>query len=145
MLKYTILSYLILQVNCSTKPVPRDNGVWFPGKSCGIKTEIKYLSEMPADTSNLACTFVRSNQPLFSAPKECIKQGYEYHTGQEIQRVPGRLSSPEKCQKKCQENSKCEVWTYHYKWAWCRLRVLGTPNDGRERFGHVSGPKYCEL
>lgn len=149
MLKSTlvIISCLALLAKCDVKPIQKENGVWFPGKSCGIKTEIKYLSDMPTDTSNLACTFVYdtvyAKQPALVTMKECILQDFEYFGGTQLLQVAKKPNSPKECQQRCQEHSECEVWTYHNTWRWCRLRL----NNGkiRERKSHVSGPKYCEV
>ena len=56
---------LVLVTICNTaliastiKPIHKENGIWFPGKGCGIVNEIKYLQKMPEDISNLDCTFI---------------------------------------------------------------------------------------
>ena len=63
MLKFRSLLFLICIGNFftiiwSTKPIQRQNGLWFPGQGCGVSTEIKYLHTLPHDTSHLTCTFV---------------------------------------------------------------------------------------
>ena len=68
-LKIVGFTLLLTALTLGSKPIQRENGVWFPGKSCGIKNEIKYLQYMPEDTSKLACTFVYSN----GIPKKDLK------------------------------------------------------------------------
>ena len=156
MLKHTItFSCLIVFGNCSFKPVSRANGIWFPGKSCGIKTEIKYLSEIPADTSNLACTFVQGaqNQPKFQTsqepqelPKPCKIEDTNW-TGQPYFNVNPRPQNSDGCQEKCQKDAKCEFWSFHETWKWCRFfeSEIAAGNKKSNQVNHTIGPKYCEV
>ena len=87
-------------IACIIKPVHKENGVWFPGKGCGTSSEIKYLRDMPEDTSNLACTFVFAThvpQDLGIEPSEKETGGpTSSPTGTRVMLVGGSVSGATK-------------------------------------------------
>ena len=145
-----IIFSLLLQVNCSVKPVQKDNGIWFPGKSCGIKNEIKYLSDMPEDTSNLACTFVHADQPKRKSqePQEPCQFTDTKFDGTSFFDVNPRPTTSKGCQEKCKERAECEFWGYHENWRWCRLydseAAAGNKKSNPYSKDHTIGSKNCD-
>ena len=65
----TIFLILFVLHSQARNPIERENGVWYPGKSCGLANEIKYLYETSEDTSDIECTFIWSQ--IWS--KQCMK------------------------------------------------------------------------
>ena len=103
------LTLLIIQAHAG-KPIKRENGVWFPGKNCGVKNEIKYLYETPEDTSDLECTFIWSQKAVKITYEKCYKFGNP--TLKEQFKHPG-VKSKEDCMDLCLANNKCygiEYW-----------------------------------
>ena len=147
MLKVILVSCLVLRIQCSIKPVQRDNGIWFPGKSCGIKTEIKYLSEMPEDTSNLACTFIHANQPKQKSQKPCKEYDTKYLGTPYFQVENPRPQTSNECQESCQGKVECEFWMFHEQWKWCKLfdSEDAAGEKKLDQLLHTIGPKNCEV
>ena len=91
---------------------------------------------------------------------DCLEENTHYKGGA-IQK-PGKkyrlknITSAEECQQKCQENDKCEFFTWNSgtgsgRWnkkmkntCWLKKEIKNYLKDcGRRCDGRVSGPKFC--
>ena len=115
----TLLSFLFIGQVIANEPIQRSNGIWYPGKGCGITTEIKYLSEVPEDESNLSCTFIQTNQFDLKNLKmnhECFKTGNPIEDRLMLAIPIEEAPTMEACMKICFNNKECQFIEYdsHY-------------------------------
>ena len=138
----------ITLITCTINPIHKENGVWFPGKGCGTTNEIKYLRNMPEDTTNLACTFVFTThvpQDLGIEPKKTGGTSTSSPTGTRVMLVGGSVSG---ANKNDMEIIDVEDSTYtcpksdnkELKWADHNLNAGG---GGLVRFGEGYMPFIC--
>ena len=73
---------------------------------------------------------------------ECFEKNIDFY-GNDIKFVSG--ANPLTCQQECQQNDKCEFWTYDTSTGGIGLNCwLKTKGDYRiQNSDRASGPKYC--
>ena len=139
----------LLHLTFANKPIERENGIWYPGKGCGITTEIKYLSEVPNDVSDLTCTFIQNPRKVkfkdLKMNPECFKTGNPDNGRAYTFKKP--VKTVEDCMELCLNSGKCEVIEYWQIYEDCYLIEEDLPmpiiadNDARA----VHASKSCIL
>ena len=117
----TFLVFLFICQAPASKPINRGNGIWYPGKGCGITTEIKYLSEIPVDDSDLKCTFIQTESPKkldldhLKMNPDCFMKGDPLENKEKFNtlKIPiEEAQTMEACMKFCLNNAKCQFIDY---------------------------------
>ena len=135
MKRSTLLIILFIFQAKAGKPIQRENGIWYPGKGCGTTTEIKYLHEVPVNTSGLACTFIWNEDPVKASGlcKQVHKGVFSFEGGW---KAVGNVNSLYDCIRVCNDHGFCELaqWenkqsddnpnTCHLKWG--NVKKVGT-------------------
>ena len=110
---------ILLHLTFANKPIERENGIWYPGKGCGITTEIKYLSELPNDVSDLTCTFIQNPNTKkidlkgLKMDPECFKTGNPNENSDVSITKKESVETVEQCMELCLESTKCGIIEYH--------------------------------
>ena len=109
MVKLTLVLILLIFGSEAKQPIERPNGLWYPGRSCGIATEIKYLNEFPKDTSDLECTFVWTKKvtksPIEYSSDACFKSGY-------VGAFSSTWTSKMSCMERCLSRPTCTMLSW---------------------------------
>ena len=143
--KSTLVFILLIFGYEAKQPIVRPNGLWYPGKSCGIGTEIKYLHESPKDTSSLECTFIWTKNVvqgrIKTNPEDCFKSGFVTIAGQDIKR---QASSKEECIVECFDNdSECMAINYYEEKKKCYIIDYADAHETWEDSNYVYAFKEC--
>ena len=118
----TLILAVLLGFVQATVPIPRENGIWYPGKGCGVSTQIKYLQMIPEDPSELECTFIQNkNVNMFNKIRETdyfdvtLGQCYEYtnpiETAENVHHKP--IETKEECMKLCLKDNACQFIEFY--------------------------------
>ena len=57
-LKSLFITYALLCSSNGSELISRENGYYITGNSCGVKTKLKYLEEIPEDIKANPCSFI---------------------------------------------------------------------------------------